>query len=276
MVASSLEWGGGSHLSEHGQIKMLASEYFREGDGTPLQYSCLENPMDGGAWWAAVQGVSKSRTRMSDFTFTFQFHALEKEMATHFSVPAWRIPGMGEPGGLPSMGLHRVGHDWSDLAAVNIFFVWVHQLTELFSASYAQENSYLTSFACFTKCLIWRLLSCPTSFFHTQIVLSPSVKSDSLWCPWTIGSSVHGILQARILEWVAISSFRGSPHPGIERLSLASLAAAGGFFVTRYPPCKNIWPGIVNISVYVFVYEWIIWKGFNRVFFVSFFVCFFF
>ena len=111
MVASSLEWGGGSHLSKHGQIKMLASEYFREGDGTPLQYSCLENPMDGGAWWAAVQGVSKSRTRMSDFTFTFQFHALEKEMATHFSVPAWRIPGMGEPGGLPSMGLHRVGLD---------------------------------------------------------------------------------------------------------------------------------------------------------------------
>ena len=79
--------------------------------GTPLQYSCLENPMDGGAWWAAVHGVAKSRTRLSDFTFTFHFHALEQEMATHSSVLAWRIPGMGEPGGLPSMGSHRVGHD---------------------------------------------------------------------------------------------------------------------------------------------------------------------
>ena len=66
-----------------------------EGNGTPLQYSCLENPMDGGAWWAAVHGVAKSRTPLSDFTFTFHFHALEKEMATHSSVLAWRIPGTG-------------------------------------------------------------------------------------------------------------------------------------------------------------------------------------
>ena len=76
-----------------------------------LQYSCLENPMDGEAWWAAVNRVAKSRARLSDFTFTFHFHALEKEMATHSSVLAWRIPGTGEPGGLPSMGSHRVGHD---------------------------------------------------------------------------------------------------------------------------------------------------------------------
>ena len=89
-----------------------------EGDGTPLQYSCLENPMDGGAWWAAVHGVAKSRTRLSDFTFTFHFHAWEEEMATHSSVLAWRIPGTGGPGGLPSMGSHRVGHNWSDLAAI--------------------------------------------------------------------------------------------------------------------------------------------------------------
>ena len=73
--------------------------------------------MDGGAWWLAVHGVASSRTRLSDFTFTFHFHALEKEMATHSSVLAWRIPGTGEPGGLPSMGSHRVRHDWSDLAA---------------------------------------------------------------------------------------------------------------------------------------------------------------
>ena len=72
---------------------------------------------DRGAWWAAVHGVAQSRTRLSDFTFTFHFHALQKEMGSHSSVLAWRIPGTGEPGGLPSMGSHRVGHDCSDLAA---------------------------------------------------------------------------------------------------------------------------------------------------------------
>ena len=73
--------------------------------------------MDGGAWWAVVHGVLKSQTQLSEFTFTFHFHALEEEMATHSRDLAWRIPGTGEPGGLPSLGSHRVGHDWSDLAA---------------------------------------------------------------------------------------------------------------------------------------------------------------
>ena len=82
-----------------------------EGNGTPLQYSCLENPMDGEAWKAAVHGVAEGQTRLSDFTFTFRFHALEKEMATHSSVLAWRIPGTGEPGGLLYMGSRRVGHN---------------------------------------------------------------------------------------------------------------------------------------------------------------------
>ena len=91
--------------------------YDGEGNGSPLQFSCLENPMNGGAWWAAVHGITKSRTRLSDFTFPFHFHALEKEMATHSSVLAWRIPGTGEPGGLPSMGSHRVRHDWSNFTA---------------------------------------------------------------------------------------------------------------------------------------------------------------
>ena len=91
---------------------MSKSEHlFGEGNGTPFQYSCLENPMDGGAWWAAVHGVEKSWTRLSYFTFTFYFHALEKEKATHSSVVAWRVPGMEEPGGLPSMELHRVRHN---------------------------------------------------------------------------------------------------------------------------------------------------------------------
>ena len=80
-------------------------------NGNPLQYSCLENSMDGGTWWAAVHGVARSQTRLSDFTFSFHFNALEKEMTTHSSILAWRIPGMEEPGGLPSVGSHRVGHD---------------------------------------------------------------------------------------------------------------------------------------------------------------------
>ena len=101
------------------EIIYLLEKGIGEGNGTPLQYSCLENPMGSGAWWAAVHGIAKSGTRLSDFTFTFHFHALEKEtatalekeMATHSRVLAWRIPGMAEPGGLPSMGSHRVGHD---------------------------------------------------------------------------------------------------------------------------------------------------------------------
>jgi len=97
--------------------KVVLHIQFREGNGTPLQYSCLENPMDREAWWAAVHGVPKSRTQLTVFTFTFHFHALEKEMATHSSILAWRLPGMGEPGELPSMGLHRVGHNWTNLAA---------------------------------------------------------------------------------------------------------------------------------------------------------------
>ena len=95
-------------------MKMSLSKLWElvgEGNGDPPRYPCLENLMDGGAWWAAVNGVAEGRTRLNDFTFTFHFHALGKEMTTHSSVFAWRIPGTGDPGGLPSMGLHKVRHD---------------------------------------------------------------------------------------------------------------------------------------------------------------------
>ena len=108
----------GSHRVGHNWSDLAAAVLnFEEGNGTPLQYSCLKNPVDGGAWWAAVHGVAKSQTRLSDFTFTFHFHALGKEVGTHSNVLAWRIPGTVEPDGLPCMGSHRVRHDWSDLAA---------------------------------------------------------------------------------------------------------------------------------------------------------------
>ena len=113
-------------LAVQGTLKSLlqhhsskASIPLRSGKGTPLQYSCLENPMDRGAWRAAVHEVAGGQTWLSDFTFTFHFHALE-EMATHSGVLAWTIPGTGHPGGLSSMELHRVGHNWSDLAAAAV------------------------------------------------------------------------------------------------------------------------------------------------------------
>ena len=131
----------------------LWMQLMRRAEKAMAQYSCLEDPMDGGAWWAAVHGVAKSRTRLNDFTFTFHFHALEKEMATHSSVLAWRIPGTGEPGGLLSVGSHRVRHDWSDLAA-------------------AQVSGKL----CYNQCEIHLSLSFPPSLFSFSSNLSISSR----------------------------------------------------------------------------------------------------
>ena len=101
--------------------------------------------MDGGAWWAAVRGVAKSRTRLSNFIFTFHFHALEKEMATHSDVLPWRIPGTGEPGGLPSMGSHRVGHDWSDLAVAAAYSKYSCNSLGQEIITYCHPRKYLSS-----------------------------------------------------------------------------------------------------------------------------------
>ena len=109
----------------------LVDRFMEKAMAPPLQYSCLENPMDRGTWRAAVHGVAKSRTGLSDFTLTFHLNALEKEMATHSSVLAWRIPGTGEPRGLPSMGSHRVTHDWSNLAAADRFIFNLTPLLEM-------------------------------------------------------------------------------------------------------------------------------------------------
>ena len=156
----------------------------REGNGTPLQYSCLENSMEGGDWWAAVRGVAKSWTWPSHFTFTVHFHTLEKETGTHSSALAWRVPGTGEPGGLPSMGSCRVGH-WSDLAAAAAVSLQFAGAPLPLAQNKVKESEVAQS--------------CPT-------------LCDSVDCS-PPGSSVHGILQARVLEWVAIAFSRGSSRP---------------------------------------------------------------
>ena len=158
-----------------------------------------KNPMDGGSWWAAVHGVAKSRTWLSDFTFTFHFHALEKEMASHSSVLAWRIPGMGDPGGLLSMGSHRVGHDWSDLAAVAAYIyplppqapcLWLppshpsgsSQSTEL---SFLCFPAVLTGYLSYTwQCTYVSHIICSTLPVPSSVSTYPFSMSASLFLPW--------------------------------------------------------------------------------------------
>ena len=138
------------------------SVYIREGNGTPLRYTCLENPMDGGAWWAAVHGVTRSwtvhgvaggQTRLSDFTFTFLFHALEKEMAPHSSVLAWRIPGTGEPG-----GCRLWGHTESDMTEATskqqqcIYVHFIFSIPPTFPLSTMLTNSVSISMSPFLPC----------------------------------------------------------------------------------------------------------------------------
>ena len=125
-----------------------------EGNGTPLQYSCLENPMDRERSLVGCSPLGRWVRHDRDFTFTFHFHALEKEMATHSSVLAWRIPGMAEPCGLPSMGLHRVGHDWLDLAAA------VDVLMDTVNVFNLESTDGLKAFHEFLLCCIWHVSTC--------------------------------------------------------------------------------------------------------------------
>ena len=144
----------GEGLPSHMTREALVLSAEKTMNGSPLQYSCLENPMGGGAWWAAVHGVAKSRTQLRDFTFTFHFHALEKEIATHSSVLGWRIPEMGEPGGLPSMGSHRVGHNWSDLAETAAAVLLVTGIQQQYDV---ETNSILH------ECYLWIGVTYPTT-----------------------------------------------------------------------------------------------------------------
>ena len=164
---------------------------FGEGNGNPLQYSCLANPMDGGAWYAAVHGIARSWTRLSDFTFTFHFHPLEKEMVTHSSVLAYRIPGMGDPGGLPSMGSHRVRHNWSDLAAAAAA-----------DSILKSRDITLSTKVHLVKALVFPVVMYPCEIWTIKNTEHIRIDAFELWCwrrllrvPWTARKSNQSILK---------------------------------------------------------------------------------
>ena len=168
----------------------------------PLQYSCLENPMDGGAWWAAVHGVARSWTRLSNFIFTFHFRALEKAMAAHSSVLAWRIPGTGEPGGLSSMGSHRVGHDWSDLAAHMHRKNW--PLKKMFSFISVQF-ALLNNKGSWDSNLLPRVPTCDQAVREGTLLLK--------WQPWGETNRESGALRSR-MGWRASEEHFPQRHWG--------------------------------------------------------------
>ena len=173
----------------HKSVNNVSKAELGEGNGTPLQYSCLENPMDGGAWWAAVHWVAKSWTRLSDLTFTFHFHALEKEMATHSSVLAWRIPWMEKPVGLQSMGSHRVGHDWSDLVVVVVVVVY----------NLIANTSKGVLFSAPFWCLCQKLSLSPLYFNKT--LLHKSSERSSLVSGPGLNSSPLGAKNPGVFAW---------------------------------------------------------------------------
>ena len=142
---------------------------------------CLENPMDRGAWQAAVHRVTKSWTRLSYFTFTFHFHALEKEMATHSSVLAWRIPGTGKPGGLPSMGSHRVGLDWSDLAVAVFHWKTISQIAYTFF-----WWTYISKFLQLQTVLLWTFSSLLMQVFILDLCLRIKLLCCALYITYLL------------------------------------------------------------------------------------------
>ena len=185
------------HFTNYTQTKHRTGE----GNGTPLQYSCLENPMDGGAWWAAVHGVAKTQTWLSDFTFTFHFHALEKEMATHSSVLAWRIPGMGgsHRQWLPSVGLHRVGHDWSGLAAKHRTRFALRVSAALpGSGSPPMPVMELPHACCLSSCWVWRSA-------HLHIIRRPRLEDSKVLKSQMVMALSMPLVQNLQQSWLSTS-----------------------------------------------------------------------
>ena len=171
--------------------------------------------MDGGAWWAAVHGVSKSQTRLRDFTFTFHFHELKKEMATHSNVLAWKIPGTAEPGGLPSMGSHRVGHNWSDLAAAAVTELGIQVIQEEWRKLLAPQPSVYPHVTC-----------CAVLSHFSHVPLFVTLWTIALQAPLSMGFSRQEYWRGLLCPPPG-----DLPNPGIKPLSLRS-PLAGRFFTT--------------------------------------------
>ena len=157
--------------------------------------------MDGGAWWAGVNGVAKSQTRLSDFTFTFHFHALEKEMATHSSVLALRIPGTGKPAGLLSMGSHRVGHDWSNLAAAAAAAAYMP------STGIAESyGSFIISFVRNLHTALQSVCICLHSYPIVQEAWFPfSTLSPAFVCRFLMMASLTGVRWYLVVVFICVS-----------------------------------------------------------------------
>ena len=149
--------------------------------------------MDGGAWWAAVHGVAESQTWLSEFTFTFHFHALEKEMVTHSSVLAWKIPGTGEPGGLLSIGSHRVGHNWNDLAAaVGLSFGVC--LGQSFHTGGAFSTPHLQAVPRSSKQILLNKFSCAWAMYS-----SPLITAFHFWlCLWWLKKTIFHLMYLQL------------------------------------------------------------------------------
>ena len=210
--------------------------------------------MDRGAWWAAVHGVTRSQTWLSDFTFTFHFHALEKGMAAHSSVLAWRISGTGEPGGLPSMGSHRVRHDWSDLAAAGLIHV---------DNCIQQQCWYITStLRLFKKTTLW--LSSWTLFLpgsltlgeascHVVRILRHPMERATLWGTESPANSWWGSGACWWGEWgkkwilQPLSSFRMTKAP-VNSLSATSWGTQSQNYPANSPlaswPSETMWDNV--------------------------------
>ena len=161
--------------------------------------------MGGGAWWAAVRGVMKSQTRLSDFTFTFHFHALEKEMATHSSTLAWKIPWTEEPGRLQSMGSWRVRHDWATSLHLRQFYLQFFKESPHMDYCWPGTSVHGDYPGKNTGVSCHCLLQCMKVKSQSEVAHLCLTLHDPMDCSLPV-SSIHGIFQARVLEWGAIDS----------------------------------------------------------------------
>ena len=215
--------------------------------------------MDRGAWWAVVHGVANSRTQLSNFTFAFHFHALEKEMATHSSVLAWRIPGTGEPGGLPSMGSHRVRHNWSNLAATAAEGIsWRRQWHP--TPVFLPEKSH--GWRRLLGCSPWGCEESDTTkrlHFHFSLSCVEEGNGNPLQCPclenprdggaWWV--TIYGVAQSQTqLKQLSSNSSRGNIFNNYEQFAYSYLLIEFKCHVIKMN--QSTWFSIIRVCISTF------------------------